>query len=306
MNRFLKNVGILMLPIILAWMSLEIFYRKVPNNYTYKNELIKTASDSVEVVIFGDSHTFYGLNPKYFSNSTINMANVSQTIYFDNLLIDTYITKLKSLKFVVIPIEYTTFSQADNTQEDYWRKYFYASQMDLVVPNIKWYDPKQYGLALTQKLGKTGTYIKTFFENKTLVGCDKKGWGNTYTSVVDSLELERLSKLISRKHDDNSMDFSKNIQRINAIIQQCEANDIQVILVNMPVSQPYLSLLNQEEVTAISKISRDLGQKYKHVTHINLLYDKRFSRLDFHDADHLNINGAEKCSRIINSMIENL
>ena len=64
MNRFLKNVGILMLPIILAWMSMEIFYRKVPNNYTYKNELIKTASDSVEVVIFGDSHTFYGLNPK--------------------------------------------------------------------------------------------------------------------------------------------------------------------------------------------------------------------------------------------------
>ncbi|WP_250433983.1 hypothetical protein [Hanstruepera flava] len=306
MNKFLKHIGLLIIPIFLVWLTVELFYRKVPNNYTFKNQLIKSKSETVEVLIFGDSHTFYGLNPEYFSNSTLNMANVSQTIYFDKLLFEKHVSKLTNLKCVVLPIEYTTFSQADNIQEDYWRKYFYASQMGLTVPYIKWYDPKQYSLALTQKFGKTGSYVKTFLNNKTLIGCDKKGWGNTYVSTVDSLELERLSKIISRKHDDGSMDFSKNRERIDVLIQACKEYNIQVVLVNMPVSQPYLSLLNQEEVTAISKISKVFSQTYEHVTHVNLLYDKRFSRKDFHDADHLNVNGAKKCSAIINSVIENL
>ncbi|WP_223033813.1 hypothetical protein [Hanstruepera marina] len=306
MSRFLKHIGLLIIPIFLVWFTVELFYRNVSNNYTFKNQLIKNESKAVEVLIFGDSHTFYGLNPEYFSSSTVNMANVSQTIYFDKLLFEAHISKLTNLKCIVIPIEYTTFSQADNTQEDYWRKYFYASQMDLTVPYIKWYDPKQYSLALTQKLGKTATYVKMYLKTKTLVGCDKKGWGNTYISTVDSLELERLSKLISRKHDDGSMDFSKNIERINTMIQTCKTYNVKVLLVNMPVSQPYLSLLDQEEVAAISRISKAFDFDNEHVTHVNLLYDNSFSRNDFHDADHLNVNGAKKCSTIINSVIENL
>lgn len=306
MNRFLKHIGILILPIILVWVGLEIFYRTVPNNYTFKNELIKTKSDSVEVLIFGDSHTFYGLNPKYFSKPVLNMANVSQTIYFDKLLFEEHVDYLDSLKFVIIPIEYTTLSQIDNSQEDYWRKYFYATQMELNVPTIKWFDPKQYSLALTQKLGKTGTYVKNFLDDKTLIGCDENGWGNTYVTTLDSLELNRLAKLISRKHDDGSMDFTKNLNRIKDIIERCTEKNIKVVLVNMPVSQPYLKLLNQEEVKAISAISKKLDETYSNVINVNLLYDDRFMQNDFHDADHLNINGAKKCSEIINNIIENL
>lgn len=306
MNKFLKYIGILILPIVLVWLGVEVFYRTVPNNYTFKNELIKTKSDSVEVLIFGDSHTFYGLNPEYFSKPTLNLANVSQTIYFDKLLFEKHVNSLDGLKFLILPIEYTTFSQVDNSQEDYWRKYFYASQMNLEVPNIKWYDPKQYSLALTQKLGKTGTYIKNYLVDKTLVGCDENGWGNTYISAVDSVELNRLAKLISRKHDDGSMDFTKNLNRIKDVIASCKGKNIQVILVNMPVSKPYLELLNQEEVKAISNISKALEETNSNVINMNLLYDKRFLQEDFHDADHLNINGAKKCSLILNEVIKNL
>lgn len=295
-----------MVPIILVWMGVELFYRIVPNNYTFKNELVQTESASVEVLIFGDSHTFYGLNPEYFSKPTLNMANVSQSIYFDKLVLEKYIDKFTNLKCIIIPIEYTTFSQADNSQEDYWRKYFYKSQMNLNVTYIKWYDPKQYSLALTQNFGKTGTYIKSYLNNKTLVGCDDKGWGNTYFSTVDSLELNRLAKLISRKHDDGSMDFSKNLNRVNNIIKTCKSKGVHVILVNMPVSQPYLKLLNQDEVNAITKISKELDKTKINVTNINLLNDKRFTRKDFHDADHLNMDGAKKCSLIINTAFENL
>lgn len=295
-----------MLPIIVVWVSVEIFYRTVPNNYTFKNELIKIESDSVEVLIFGDSHTFYGLNPKYFSKRTLNLANVSQTIYFDKLLFEKHADNTDRLKCIIIPIEYTTFSQVDNSQEDYWRKYFYSTQMELDVPSIKWYDIKQYSLTLTQKLGKTGSYLKTFINDKTLIGCDKNGWGNTYATAVDSVELKRLAKLISRKHDDGSKDFTINLNRIKDIITKCNEKNIQVILVNMPVSQPYLELLNQEEVKAISAISKELDETYSNVLNVNLLYDDRFIQGDFHDADHLNINGAQKCSVILNNIIQKL
>lgn len=295
-----------MIPIFLVWIGVEFFYRYTPNNYTFKSELIKKHSDNIKVLILGDSHAFYGLNPEYFSKPTLNMANVSQTIYFDKLVFEKYIDELTQLEYLIIPIEYTTFSQADNTQEDYWRKYFYAAQMDINVPNIKWYDPKQYSLALTQKLGKTGTYLRSYLANSTLVECDNNGWGNTYLSSVDSLELNRLAKIISRKHDDGSMDFSINKTRIDKIIEACKEKNVKVILINMPVSEPYLKLLNQKEVNALIETCEALANTNSNVTNINLLHDNRFERKDFRDADHLNFEGAKKCSLIVNYEIENL
>ncbi|TYB76870.1 hypothetical protein [Bizionia myxarmorum] len=304
MKQFLKYTLLFLLPVLVIILLVEIFYRSVPNNYTYKHELIESQKETVETLIFGDSHTFYGLNPKYFSSKTLNMANVSQTLYFDKLLFEKYISEMKNLKHIIIPLEYTTMSQVDNTQEDIWRKYFYAEQMELDVPLITWYDIRKYSLAFTQKFGVTVRYYKEYKKNKTLVGCDDSGWGNTYISAIDSTEIDELAKIISRKHDDATSDFSVNKKRLNSIIETCIAKDIQVILVNMPVSQPYLKLLNQEEVQGIVDLTQELGFQNENVTAVNLLYDTRFQLNDFHDADHLNSKGAKKCSQILNAILE--
>lgn len=303
MKKLLTHISLFLIPIVVVWMLAEVFYRSVPNNYTYKYEQISNNMDDIEVLVLGDSHTFFGINPEWLSLKTYNLSNVSQTIYFDKLLFEKHIDHLPHLKYLIISVEYTTLSQADNTQEDIWRKYFYEAQMDLKVPLIAWYDPKKYSLALTRKFDKT---FKTFLDYQregSLIGCDEKGWGNTYLSTVDSLEMAYLSKVVARKHEDGSMDFKQNTERIQNMITFCEQKNIQVLLVNMPVYPDYLDRLNPEKLLKIDKTCDDLAKTNPNVTRVNLSRDSRFQLQDFHDADHLNAQGAKKCSLLINTYL---
>jgi hypothetical protein len=303
MKKWLKYTSLFLLPIVLVLISVDIFYRTVPTNYKFKHEQLLQRKDSIEILVFGDSHTMYGINPDWLDKRTFNLANLSQTIYFDELLFQKYIKQLTHLKYVIFPLEYTTMSQVDNTQEDVWRKYFYDAQMDINVPLIKWYDPKKYSLALSQKLSRTFQALNIWKQTNTLVNCDHDGWGLGYNSVIDSVEIVHLAKVISRKHDDSRIDISKNIERIKRMIKICDSKKIKVVLINMPVTKEYFSLLNANEVTEILNQSMLLDRENSHVKNLNLIDDVRFELNDFQDADHLNDHGAKKCSLIINEFI---
>ncbi|GGG54664.1 hypothetical protein [Bizionia arctica] len=304
MRKLLTHIGLFLIPILVVWILAELFYRTVPNTYTYKNNQILNENNDVNMLVFGDSHTFYGINPEWLSVSSFNLANISQTIYFDKLLLEKHINHLPKLKYVIISVEYTTLSQIDNTQEDIWRKYFYSAQMDLEVPIIDWYNPKKYSLALTRKFNKTWKSYRDYRTEGTLIGSDVNGWGNTYLATVDSLELKTIAKNISRKHEDGSMDFSLNIGRIQQIIDLCKERHIEVILINMPVTKDYLDLLNPEKLKKIEATCDRLVKNNTNVKRLSFLRDPRFTTADFQDADHLNAQGAKKCSLLINEYLE--
>ena len=304
MKKLLKYIILFLSPIVLIIIGIEIFYRTVPTNYSFKHQEILKHRDSIEVLIFGDSHAMYGINPKYLDKEAFNLANLSQTIYFDKLLFQSYVDQLPNLECIIIPMEYTTMSQADNTEEDIWRKYFYNAQMGLNVPIIKWYNPKKYSLALSQKMVRTVKALNTWRQTNTLVNCDNNGWGLGYNSSVDSLDVDRLAKVISRKHDDAKYDISQNLERVKSIVKVCKKKNINVILVNLPVTNQYFNLLVQDEVLEILKQSYILNAQNKHVKNLNLVQDPRFYLEDFQDVDHLNRNGAKKCSVILNEFIK--
>ncbi|HLV13716.1 MAG TPA: hypothetical protein VKY41_00930 [Xanthomarina sp.] len=304
MKKLLTHITLFLIPILLIWILAEVFYRTVPNTYSYKHEQISHHNDEVEVLVLGDSHTFYGINPEWLTLKTFNLSNVSQTIYFDKLLFEKHITHLSDLKYLILSVEYTTLSQEDNTQEDIWRKYFYSAQMELEVPIIKWYSPQRYSLALTRKFDKTWKSFQDYIRDGNLIGCDSRGWGNTYLSTMDSAEMQRISHFTAQKHEDGSMDFGLNSERIQEIIELCKARDIEVLLVNMPVFTGYLNRLNSEKLEKIDAACEAFERENPNVTRVNLLRDSRFEITDFQDPDHLNVHGAKKCSLLINDYLK--
>ena len=304
MRKLLIHISLFLIPIFLVWVLAEIFYRKIPNNYTFKHEQISINKNDIEVLVLGDSHTFFGINPEWLSRKTYNLSNVSQTIYFDKLLFEKHINHLPKLKYLVLPVEYTTLSQADNTQEDIWRKYFYNAQMDLNVPLIKWYNPKKYSLALVRRFDKTYNSFKDYRSEGSLISCDSSGWGNAYLSTMDSLEMQRISNIIAKKHEDGSMDFSLNTERIQAIIDLCKIKNIEVLLVNMPVFSGYLNRLNPAKLRGIEINCEALTNNNSNVTRIDFLRDSRFRMNDFRDPDHLNAQGAKTVSLLINEYLQ--
>lgn len=304
MRKLLTHIGLFLIPVLVIWILAEVFYRSVPNNYSYKHEQISHNKNDIEVLVLGDSHTFYGINPEWLALKTYNLSNVSQTIYFDKLLFEKHINHLPQLKYLILSVEYTTLSQADNTQEDIWRKYFYRAQMDLDVSLIDWYNPKKYSLALTRKFDKTWKSFKDYRVEGSLIGCDSNGWGNTYLSTVDSLEMKQLSNFAAKRHEDGSLDFNINTKRIQEIIDLCKTRNIEVLLVNMPVYSDYLKNLNPEKLQKIETTCENLANKNTNVRRMNFLRDPSFEINDFQDPDHLNAQGAKKCSLLINEYLK--
>lgn len=299
MKKIIYQTVVYLLPILLLLLSIELLYQIVPNNYTLKNKNVQKSYADTKVLIFGNSHAFYGLNPKYFDKPTFNLSNISQSLYFDQLLFDKHIDKFKSLQCIILNVEYTSLSQVDNSEEDIWRKYYYKEYMDLEVPIIANFDPKVCFLSSTRSFSTNVKLIKRYISEGTLVDCDEKGFGINYVKENRKLDIDKIALFTVKKHEDNSLDFSKNISRIQSIINKCNQKKIKVIIVTMPTCKEYSSGVNQLKLKKIIKTC----SSFKNVCYLNLFKDSRFTDDDFFDPDHLHNLGAKKCSLIVNKIL---
>jgi len=304
MNSFFKNSLLFIIPLILVFIAIESFYRYVPNNYTYKNEQIKKHYKTTETLVFGDSHAFYGLNPKMFDTTIFNVSNVSQSIYYDKLLFEKHVDSFPKLKNVIITIAYTTLSEVDDKLDLKWRKYFYKNQMGLNIPLINTFDLKQYSLALVHKLSTTLKYVRDYIKDGTLVTSYPTGFITTNLEENSVKDLDDFARRVTVNHEDGLMDFKLNTKRIQDIITQCQAKQLNVYLVSFPVNYRYVNLVNTKKLTKMYETANDLALGNNNTTYVNLFEDKRFDDSDFFDANHLNVKGANKCSKILNQFIQ--
>ncbi len=303
MKRFYTKIAFFLIPLFVVWAVVEIFYRSVETNYSYKAEILKENRKDTEVLILGSSHAFYGINPEYFEAKTLNMANISQSIYFDELIFDQNIENLTNLKSVVLTISYFSLSQEDNTSEDAWRKYFYQQQMKLDVPIVSPFDIRKYSLALVRRFKSSADLIKEYFEKGTVVSSFQNGYGmQDETDIVPNKDA--IAEQIAKKHEDGLMDFSLNIRKLNRIILMCKKNNINVYLVEMPVYKKYYENLRFNKEQKIIKTCQKLAASNENVIYVKLSRSPEFTNDDLRDADHLTNEGATKASKILNKIIE--
>ena len=305
MKRFYIKIVWFLLPVLLVGVGLEVFYQTTATNYTYKTRQISTAYNDSELLIFGNSHALYGLDPSYFSMRTFNIANISQSLYFDELLLHKHQPNLPHLKAVVFTISYFSLSQEDNTSEDTWRKYFYHQQMDLEVPIISDFDLRKYSMALARRFNKSVALIQEYTKEGTIVSCYPNGFGKQDENDIVE-DKEAITPIIVKKHEDGLMDFSTNEARLKRMIELCEAANIKVFLVEMPVYKGYYDALRKEKVAKIMSTLASLESNYSNVTYLKLSQNPLFNERDLRDADHLTNEGAKKCSMLLNTELKKI
>jgi len=305
MNRLGKQIVLFLIPLTVVWLGLEWFYRTTPNNYTYKAERVSELYTDTEVLILGSSHAFFGLNPTYFSRSAYNLSNISQSFYFDELLLKKHIDSMPRLKAVVLPVGYFSLSQKDDGLEDRWRKYFYDQQMELEVPTVSATDPKRYSLALSRRFDRSVQLVRTYFEAGTLISCFPSGYGmQDSTDIV--ADKQSISKIIARKHEDGSLDFKSNTNRLQRMISLCGKRNVLFVPVIMPVHPDYYKALRADKWAKIKASLKTLEQYNVNTHFLDLSRDPGLRTDDLRDADHLTNQGAAKYSRLISSYLNDL
>lgn len=301
MKQFLKKIRFFVAILIVVWAATELFYRLVPNNYTVKNNSIEQNYSQCETLIFGNSHAFYGLNPAEFDDKAFNLANVSQTLFFDRLLFFKHADKMPKLKNIIITVEYSSLSQRDDHPELEWRKYFYESQMGLHTGSISPFDIKKYSMALVPRFSITLEAFKQYTQQGTLAECGPNGWAPKI-GVNNQYNNPEMGKNIVQKHEEGAVAFDVNLKRLNDIIQACKAKNIKVFIVTMPVTSHYANAVTITKLNNIIQHCKAFTNS-KDIFYLNLFKDERFNNTDFYDTDHLNTKGAAKCSKIVSDFI---
>lgn len=302
MKKFLKYLLVFALPVVGCSIGTEMLLRSIPNVYSYKCDYLDAHSDSIETLILGTSHSFYGVNPDYFRSRCFNAALVSQTLDFDYQILRKYSDHFAKLKCIVVPISYfSLFETLANSVE--------AGR----IKNYSIY----YHIYTSWRLSDNSEFLGTKFDlslkriyiyhtsGKTELRCSPSGWGLGYLSKR-SKNLNSSGKRAATGHTMESRAlYSENIRSLLSIIHFAEKKGIRVYFFTPPAFDTYTSRLNGAQLQIMLNTMNGLDRRYEHCFYHNFLTDSSFVAHDFYDADHLNEIGAEKLSRKLDSLITN-
>lgn len=83
MKLYLKKTFFFIAPIVLGALIFEILLNRIPNDYEFKKKYLDQNVAEIETLIFGSSHTFAGLRPKYMDGHAFNVAIGGQSLEYD-------------------------------------------------------------------------------------------------------------------------------------------------------------------------------------------------------------------------------
>ncbi|MEL6132144.1 MAG: hypothetical protein AAFR59_02130 [Bacteroidota bacterium] len=90
MRNVILRTTLFLLPILLLLGGLEYVQYELPNDYTYKKQLLEAGAQDWEVLILGSSHSYLGIDPHHLDRPAFNLAYTAQTLAFDHFLLAKY------------------------------------------------------------------------------------------------------------------------------------------------------------------------------------------------------------------------
>lgn len=282
------------------FLSILVFYSliiekglgSIQNSYTLKKRCIEKGLENIELLVFGNSEANYGINPEVINNKSCNVANSSQDLYFDNLILNKYIDDLPNLKTVIFPVSYfSLYYNLENTEEA-WRKYFYSYFYGIKSKTNMATDIRNYSLTFLYTPTNSLKYITQGFKVNLTENNDERGFYRAIKKTDGSGNAERQKSYIKEKY------LAENIELINKSIEKLKNKNINTVFVMLPVSEAYFKQIDMDIYMKTDQILKLISDE-KEVSYYNYIMGS-FKDEDFVDgADHLNEKAAKRFSEML-------
>ena len=303
MKKFLKYGIFFVLPLIVASIPVEYMIRQVPNPYKYKYEWMQKNAEDVEILVFGNSYSFYGIRPEFFEGKAFSLANVSQGLRQDLFLLEYWADRYKKLKTVIFPISFPSwFGRGLEYGSESYRCRYYKIYMDCdLYPDLS-----LYNLELSDYRTAKGKIAKLFSSNED-PGYDEYGWGNTYKlskKKMDKWNDGTEAEAAVKKHTVKSWDYiDMKYAQMKELAEFCKSRNIQLVLITTPCWYSYYDNLNKEQLVKMYELTNRFKNEFD-VPYFDYMKDPRFEADDFYDSNHLSEIGAKKFTKILNEDIK--
>jgi hypothetical protein len=303
MSRFIIRLLLFLLPVLLIGFLSELALRKIPNDYSYKKDYLDKKSGSIKLLFLGNSHSYYDLDPQYFSVPAFSAAYISQSLYFDYRILRKYDGRWDRLETIVITATYAGLFNNLESSVEAWRTKNYIIYYGFLSSNkVKDYFEIFSNNYEFNKLRFNSYYL----DNVSPITCSELGWGTEYKSKIMN-DLYQAGATAAERHSSaaDEAHFNKNKNILNDIIKFAADRNIKVVLLTTPAYHTYTDNINKHQMQQTLSILEEVDSISENVIYVNSLNDKDFTENDFYDGDHLNEIGAKKLSLKLDRIINN-
>lgn len=301
-RKFLSRLIIFIIPLAAFLLFMELNVRRMDNSFALKKRNFEKGIDSVELVILGNSHSYYGVDPQYISIKSYNLANSSQSIYYDKEITLKYLEDLKNLKMVMISISYFSLYYRISDMAENWRDFFYYRYWKIRDPQLSYWDSRNYSYMMIYTPAKTLEFLNEGFKTNLNEGVESNGHFRMDTLGNKDVLNDEIGRMIVRSHTSmiNFNQQENNVNDLSELIETLKKRGIKIILFSTPVASTYSKFCDSAILLRNNKLINQIVSKYSNCFYKDYSTDSRFTIKDFGNNDHLNFIGARKFSSILN------
>lgn len=303
MPKFILKLSIFLLPFFILTVMTEYKARSIPSDYSKKRLIADTKIESVDTIILGASHAYYGINTTMLDSPSLNLAYISQDIYYDNQILLNYLPSARKLKKVIISLSYPSLEGNIENSVESWRTSYYKQFWQIPARSLL---PKLSDYSFLALFGVQASreYLIESKLPKTELLDD---FGNPTNPRLTNAELKQSADKTINYHESamRSDSITTNTKYLTEIIEALHRRQVKIIIITTPCLPNYYENINAQKYSEMQNIIKEFAQRYD-IKYYNYLHNKSFNEDDFYDADHLNTQGSEKFTRILMQDITNL
>lgn len=303
MRKFWFKLLLFLLFVTASMLAVELYVRyKIPNVYSYKNDWLSKNSSTVELLVLGNSHCYYGICPEQLSRKSYNAAIVSQTLQYDFFILQHY--SFSGLEDVILNVDISNVFDPPLSVGEGYRCAYYTVYMDypasLIDLNSHW-ELMNPG-AMQRKI------LNYLQKGRGCLSCSPLGYGVDYvlenrsaSSLSDENAKKRVTGLITDRWREN---FDMNIASLMQIANFCSKMNIRLTVISTPLHQRLRNHVSPVITEVINKTLQGLSQKGA-FRYLDFSDDFTFKDDAFFDLDHLSDKGAIQLTDKINRVMYN-
>ena len=259
-SLFLYNIGIILT-------KRKKYRLKLPNK--------------IKVFNLGSSHGYFAFNYENVKNGA-NLAQISQTFYYDYILLETFFNRIEDEATCFIPISYFSFSNKIKT----WRK------DDMI---------NYYKILPLKKFKGREKIICFIFRYLPIIWSLKKKLDKS----KEKTRIEPKKRILKQVNMLKDKRTNISIKYFYKIIKKLKDKNIRIILITTPFQKEYNKyfsekLLNDKFYREIELIKRKENLEYYDLSKTYKIFDKGEY---FGDNDHLNKKGSKIFMKEINKIL---
>lgn len=319
MRDFLRKIAIFISFPLFIILFMDSSLRMQNSLFKEKYEGAIELKDSIEMVILGTSRANYGVNPEALDLYAYNLANLGQSIYFDKRITLSLLPEMKNLKYALISIDYHSLAFSSQHNGDFWS--YYGNGIKYKDTDYTWANisPTLFGYTPRVAFAKIkNRFINLWKHGPDILDFEVHPSVDIYKPVEkgfiafegrDSLNFNHEAYLVSSKWYTEVIDESDEkeeiVEDLEDFIEILLEEGVTPILFTPPTYREYNTYLDQSYINDNIQTSEYIAQKHG-IKYWDFHDSKLFYIKDFHDMEHLNIEGALKFSKMLNDSIKKI